>query len=501
MATTPFSAAFEAQLKQKIQGGRLEPIALHVVYPQFFCCISGNTVGVDKDPVAHISAEVREICTETPFCVDISRSWSPTSSIVTYEVDWDDGNVSNGAWPPAGVVCHPFGGYALPGTYEVTVTVTDLLGATGQATVEVVAVECPPAVPEFPIVVNIWDVGPAYVDDIYATPPTWTLMNNGLTASRSKRIFDMLHYVMPDGRETIFAGTACGIYRYEWLPCGSGEWKWRITNTDILYYFGLTGTVRVEKIVMDPTQPGRGFAAVGVNINGATGEAACLFIKTDDYWESISGGSVVYHAVGSWEWRWQSLALANHSDGQTLYYTRPAVYKSTNGGASWNIVDNVNSNESSIVCPWYAPNWDDSIVAHAETGLFAFSDDFGATWTDETGVGRTYQLEAAPHRNDLFYIFCETEIFEYEVGVGLSSVAKLDAADDVFDGQVLTYDSGYADYILAIGHYPGGGPMVELWRRHVTPSQNKRGNLPTLAGGNDLSAMTHPFYQGDMEWP
>jgi len=281
MATTPFTVAFEADLKKPVQGGKLTLVAGHVVYPQFFCCISGNTVGVDKDPVAVITAEVQEICENAPFCVDIRLSWSPTSTIASYEIDWDDGNVTNGAWPPAGVICHPFGGYTLAGTYEVTVTVTDLLGATDSDTVEIIVLECPPDPPEFPVVVGVKDFGPCYTEDVYAASPIWYAMNNGLTVSGAKRPNCMLFYEYPDGRQTIFMGTFCGIYAYEWLPCGSGVWKWKISNTDILYYFGLAGDVAVHSIVMDPMNPGRGWASVGVG-SGAN-SWACL-IKTEDYW-------------------------------------------------------------------------------------------------------------------------------------------------------------------------------------------------------------------------
>ena len=82
----------------------------------------------------------------TAITANYSLSWSPSSTIATYSIDWGDGNVSGAAWPGAGSVAHPAGGYALPITYTVTLTVTDLLGATGIAQVQVEVIDCTVAI-------------------------------------------------------------------------------------------------------------------------------------------------------------------------------------------------------------------------------------------------------------------------------------------------------------------------------------------------------------------
>ena len=142
MATAPFGPVLEAALKTSIQGGTFTMNSGPVVNPRFFCCLSGTTVGVPKDPVAMLIPTATVICTATAISVDYSQSWSPSSTINSWSVAWGDGQVSAGAWPGAGTVAHPLGGYVLPGTYTITLTTTDLLGATGLDTVQITVLDC-----------------------------------------------------------------------------------------------------------------------------------------------------------------------------------------------------------------------------------------------------------------------------------------------------------------------------------------------------------------------
>jgi len=201
------------------------------------------------------------------------------------------------------------------------------------------------------------------------------------------------------------------------------------------------------------------------------------------------------------------VCLAPHSNGQVLYYrlgqwVGTTFLKSTNGGTSWSQVDGASGWESGIAIPWYAPNWDDSVIMHCEDTRLAYSVDGGVTWTIDTpgDFTRPKTVIASEYRNDLFYIFAHRWIHEYEIGVGDTVIATLDLADQVFDGVVLSYDSDrYAEYLLAVGSYPGGGPLVELWLNGGGTS-DKRGNLPTLTGDKGIESIVHPMYVGE-DWP
>ncbi len=156
--TAPFGPVLEAALKENVQGGRLSIYRGVQVHPQFYCCISGTSIGVAKDPVAMLHLSAGRVCIGDAITADYSLSWSPSSTIATWSIDWGDGNVSGAAWPGAGTVAHPGGGYALDITYTVTLTVTDLLGATGIAQVQVEVIDC--TVAEIDLFAGCGDSGP-----------------------------------------------------------------------------------------------------------------------------------------------------------------------------------------------------------------------------------------------------------------------------------------------------------------------------------------------------
>jgi hypothetical protein len=151
MATPPFAAELQAALKGNEQGGVLYTATSNVVNPRFFCCISGNTVGVTKDPIARFRVWPAGGCSEpgdgsgTWFSCDVDLSYSATSTIASYEITWGDGaGTGPQAWPQGAPDTHQYttGGTTAPIYYTITVTVTDLLGATSEETFQVAVVDC-----------------------------------------------------------------------------------------------------------------------------------------------------------------------------------------------------------------------------------------------------------------------------------------------------------------------------------------------------------------------
>ncbi len=232
MATSPFGIVLETALKHDLQGGKLETSLSGVVKPQFYCCISGNTVGVAKDPAAVMSLSATRVCTGVAITVTYSRSWSPSSTLNSWEVDWGDGNISTGAWPGAGSVAHPGGGYSLPGHYHVVLTVTDLLGATSEAEITVEILDCttPAPIPPGP---GVAYPPVALMGGCGASGP-WYTANAGLTwASSGGGILDgVLIYDIKSVWSTLggpivkmWAATELGVYKGERnITTGTSTW-------------------------------------------------------------------------------------------------------------------------------------------------------------------------------------------------------------------------------------------------------------------------------------
>ncbi len=205
--TAPFGPVLESALKENVQGGRLSLYKGVQVHPQFYCCLSGTSVGVAKDPVAMLFLSADRVCMNTAITADYGLSWSPSSTIATWTIDWGDGNASGAAWPDAGSVAHPGGGYALPITYTITLTVTDLLGATGIAQVQVEVIDCTLA--EIDVFAGCGDSGP-WLSETGGI--TWDDVSYGVL--EGVRIHDIKANWFTIGTENVevWAATEDGVY-------------------------------------------------------------------------------------------------------------------------------------------------------------------------------------------------------------------------------------------------------------------------------------------------
>ena len=184
MPTTPFTAARVAALKETSQSGKLAMLKQWVDNPQFFCCLSGTTVGVAKNPVVILELLDRVICVGVPFTLDFSGAWSPNDTLAgtPYTVHWGDGGTTNGNFPnprDAALENEAYT-YVAAGTYTITMDIQDSLGATGVAALQIEAVVCPYAPPlplPFPryggIIVGTEGQGVYYTHEIADSPPVW----------------------------------------------------------------------------------------------------------------------------------------------------------------------------------------------------------------------------------------------------------------------------------------------------------------------------------------
>lgn len=212
--TAPFGPVLETALKETVQGGTLTAHSGRVVSPQFFCCLSG--LNVDKDPVPVLIVDPTDVCIGDNVSVDYSHSWSPSSTIATWEVDWGDGNTSGGAWPGAGSVNHPMGGYTLNVTYTITLTVTDLIGAYASTSYQVIVWDC--------------ETIPIELFGGCGASGVWYSANGGYSWDTAGLAGIVIYDLKPNwftfgtGKETIelWAATANGVYK---TVNGGVSWK------------------------------------------------------------------------------------------------------------------------------------------------------------------------------------------------------------------------------------------------------------------------------------
>lgn len=312
MATPPFGPALETSVKENAQGAVQQLASGINIEPRFFCCISGlgegplYPQGIYKDPVAIVSLSVRQACTGDPVTADFSRSWSPSSTIATWAITWGDGQVSGGAWPGAGTVAHPLGGYVLAGSYVVTLTVTDLIGATGEDTMEIDILDCagplppggvPPGAAAFKVFAGCGASGVWYSDD---GGLTWgDRSGSGFAAGM---VYDLkvnpATISTPD--KELWAATEHGLFKSVNLTGFRREWK-RIELPIPADYVvpPATGRVPVASITIDTVDPQRVFV-LGHETIIAT-DYVWLFMTEDggDNWRYVNIGVPGWEAMAA----------------------------------------------------------------------------------------------------------------------------------------------------------------------------------------------------------
>jgi PKD repeat protein len=91
-------------------------------------------MGVSKEPVAILTLSPNPICLGNAMAWDFTGSYSPSSTVASYGINFGDSNSDTGLSGN-----HTYGA---AGTYTVTATVTDGLGVTQTVTNEVNVIDC-----------------------------------------------------------------------------------------------------------------------------------------------------------------------------------------------------------------------------------------------------------------------------------------------------------------------------------------------------------------------
>lgn len=172
----------------------------------------------------------------------------------------------------------------------------------------------------------------------------------------------------PTESNVVFAGAPAGGL---WKTTDNGT-TWN-TNTDLLPNLGVSG------IAIDPINPDTMYLATGDRDGGDTYSIGVL--------KSTDGGT-------SWKPTGLTLQLTNYArltgmvihPNQTQHLvvsTRNGIYRTTNGGVSWSVVQGGSFQSLSMVPG--APHL--LYAGTASNGKVWFSRDFGATWSQITGNG------------------------------------------------------------------------------------------------------------------
>ena len=172
----------------------------------------------------------------------------------------------------------------------------------------------------------------------------------------------------PTESNVVFAGAPAGGL---WKTTDNGT-TWN-TNTDLLPNLGVSG------IAIDPMNPDTMYLATGDRDGGDTYSTGVL--------KSTDGGT-------SWKPTGLTLQLTNYArltgmvihPNQTQHLvvsTRSGIYRTTNGGANWSVVQGGSFQSLSMV-----PGAPHLLYAGTESnGKVWFSRDFGATWSQIIGNG------------------------------------------------------------------------------------------------------------------
>ena len=222
MSTDPFTGAFVLRLENRTHAYRMVCELGEVVQFKFFCCDEPYVHSVEKAPVVRLSITPDIQCVGVNVTFNLDNSYVPLGNIVSWTIDYDDGNTGGAAWGPPG---NQVNAYAAAGTYNVRVTITDqLTGNVGSYTAQVLVVDCAAesVLAEYMYVLS-QTTGP-WLRDMTVAVPVWAQHVNGLPTGTNWRNGRDLK-VDPHRRHLPVAG------RHVWITTQAGPAK-SVDNMD-----------------------------------------------------------------------------------------------------------------------------------------------------------------------------------------------------------------------------------------------------------------------------
>lgn len=492
--TLPLDPATVAALKEDNQAGYLALLKQWQDTPQFFCCISGNTVGVAKDPVPILTIPDRVTCIGVNFTVSFALSWSPTASLAgtAYTLRWGDGSPPvNGNFPnprnPALEVATKVGGYATVGHYDITIDVTDTLGATSSTRLQVYARDCtqPPNPLPFPVASTyshpVWhaqggivlsDTQAWYTIDIdTGVPPgcAWTRFNDFASFTPTE-VHDAMLELDSGGNEYLYVADYDRIWMHP-MPPNVGNWTALATADQMATLAGVdisTHTCWLECLAIDILHDGWQWVTwVAQRTWPHAVDHIVGVAHTRDGWNSLYLSSevtrVVYNAAWTQECRIYGIDI-NHDDPATVYAVvgwvnnsgvdeESRLYRSINYGATWSNIDTISTwgRHGDVWVP-YAGNGAYVYWANRDRMRMSSGGGFGTVYNH--GGANAFcivRLTGPIDRTDTCLGMFDHQLWEYRNG------ANVHITPDMAGG------SGFADAVWCRARNAAGNATEVIW--------------------------------------
>jgi hypothetical protein len=498
MPTTPFDAALVASLKESDQSAYLALLKQWEDNPEFFCCISGNTVGVAKDPVPILTIADRVVCIGANVTVDFSLSWSPTSTLAgqPYTITWGDGSPNtNGNFPnprnPAAETATYVGGYAAVGYYDITLEIQDAVGAIATTRIQIYARDCtqppnPLPFPEAPAWPGhyVWNLNGAIVpsrDYVYYTvtlnagAPTW-VATSGAMIPAGTEINDVMLELESNGDEWIYAADFNRIYRHP-MPPDVGNWTARVTAAQMVTAAGVDATKRTcicKRLAISVENDGWQWCSWQANFAWPNNVDDHFGVAhTQDGWATIEHSAIVdtitFDPAKTHRFDAFGIDIVQGNNGATVFVAagrmddvvvdeNTRLYRSQDYGVSWSEVDSLvdQHNDPDVWVPYNSVG-QGSVVYWANYKRLRKSVNGGGSWSNDIALpGASYtdtvRLCGPLNSTDIVTIIVEDELWESRSGAGTHITPDLPAANAGFGELVLARTvNRFADEILWVG--------------------------------------------------
>jgi PKD repeat protein len=178
MSTLPLGAAIVNKLSARRQAVRTTATLKNVRQFRAYCCDidSDGVMGVAKEPVIIMDLSPNPVCVDAEMSWDLTDSYAPGSTIVSWEIDFGDGNSDTDTDIGTATGTHT---YDNVGTYQVVVTIQEGTGITQTSQEEVTVVDCGEP-PQDWTYVSTYGEGVFFIDWTEASP-VWVERNGSLS--------------------------------------------------------------------------------------------------------------------------------------------------------------------------------------------------------------------------------------------------------------------------------------------------------------------------------